>query len=153
MPPHDLPASIPLTVLRRLALIAHGSRTADLLDWARGRRTALSAYELIAPGATRAAIATELARPVTRFVHEAGRDRRPADVVIFFWDPLEPHPGDAEVKALLHGAVLAHVPIACTRASADLLLASPPMRDAYVRRLPGFDERRWHPELAVATTR
>ena len=57
------------------------------------------------------------------------------DFVIFFWDPLEPHPHDVDVKALLRIAVVYNVPIACNRATADFLLSSPLMERSYERRL------------------
>jgi methylglyoxal synthase len=67
--------------------------------------------------------------------------------VIFFWDPLEPHPHDVDVKALLRIAVVYNVPIACNRATADFLLSSPLMERGYERRLP---DRRPVPAGAVA---
>jgi methylglyoxal synthase len=51
--------------------------------------------------------------------------------VIFFWDPLEPHPHDVDVKALLRIAVVNNVPIACKRSTADFLISSPLMSEAY----------------------
>jgi methylglyoxal synthase len=57
------------------------------------------------------------------------------DFVIFFWDPLEPHPHDVNVKALLRIAVVYNIPIACNRGSADSMLSSPLMREEYERRL------------------
>ena len=53
------------------------------------------------------------------------------DFVIFFWDPLEPHPHDVDVKALLRIAVVYNVPIACNRSTADFVLSSPLMDEDY----------------------
>ena len=61
------------------------------------------------------------------------------DFIIFFWDPLAPHPHDVDVKALLRIAVVYNVPIACNRATADFLLSSPLMDEEYSRRLPDID--------------
>ena len=51
--------------------------------------------------------------------------------MIFFWDPLEPHPHDVDVKALLRIAVVYNVVIACNRATADFVLSSPLMGEEY----------------------
>ena len=63
------------------------------------------------------------------------------DFVIFFWDPLEPHPHDVDVKALLRIAVVYNVPIACNRATADFMLSSPIMEEEYERLVPSFERR------------
>ncbi len=55
-----------------------------------------------------------------------------------FWDPLEPQPHDVDVKALLRIAVVCNVPIACNRATADFVLSSPLMGDAYERLVPDY---------------
>ena len=51
--------------------------------------------------------------------------------MVFFWDPLEPHPHDVDVKALLRIAVVYNVPIACNRSTADFVISSPLMSESY----------------------
>ena len=129
---------------KHVALIAHDNRKADLLDWARYNRTTLSRHELHATGTTGALLADELGLDVSRFLSgPLGGDQQIGaaiaegriDFVIFFWDPLEPHPHDVDVKALLRIAVVYNVPIACNRATADFVLSSPLMGQEY-RRAP-----------------
>src|SRR5262245_52770171 len=132
----DVHFVVPMTERKRVALIAHDNCKLDLLDWARYNRGTLSAHELFATGTTGTLIAGELGLPVTRFLSGplggdqqigAGIVEGRIDFVIFFWDPLEPHPHDVDVKALLRIAVVYNVPIACNRSTADFLLSSPLM--------------------------
>ncbi len=127
---------------RQIALIAHDNRKADILDWARFNRDTLAKHDLHATGTTGALIADELDLTVHRFLSgPLGGDQQVGaaiaegwiDAVIFFWDPLEPHPHDVDVKALLRIAVVYNVPIACNRATADFVLSSPLMDDEYPR--------------------
>jgi hypothetical protein len=53
--------------------------------------------------------------------------------VIFFWDPLQPHPHDVDVEALPRIAVVSDIPIACSRSSADFMVSSPLMSQRYER--------------------
>jgi methylglyoxal synthase len=121
---------------RKIALIAHDNLKQDMLDWARFNRGTLAKHELLATGTTGALIADELGLPVHMFLSgPLGGDQQigaaiaegRVDLVIFFWDPLEPHPHDVDVKALLRIAVVYNVPMACNRASADYILSSPLM--------------------------
>jgi len=119
---------------KHIALIAHDNLKADLLDWARYNRGTLSKHELHATGTTGTLLAEELGLDVQLFLSgPLGGDQQIGaaiaegriDFVIFFWDPLEPHPHDVDVKALLRIAVVCNVPIACNRATADFILSSP----------------------------
>ena len=60
------------------------------------------------------------------------------DLLVFFWDPLEPQPHDPDVRALLRIAVVWNIPIACNRASADFMISSPLMTSDYVRTVPDY---------------
>ena len=57
------------------------------------------------------------------------------DVLLFFWDPLEPQPHDPDVRALLRIAVVWNIPVACNRSSADFLASSPLLTMVYNRRI------------------
>jgi methylglyoxal synthase len=129
-----------MTRRKQIALIAHDNRKNDLLAWTRFNRDTLAKHELYATGTTGALIADELGLTVHRFLSgPLGGDQQVGaaiaegrvDVVIFFWDPLEPHPHDVDVKALLRIAVVYNIPIACNRATADFVLSSPLLDEEY----------------------
>jgi methylglyoxal synthase len=130
----------PVGVRKRIALIAHDNRKADLLAWAKFNRGTLARHDLFATGTTGGMVAAELDVPVHRFLSgPLGGDQQVGaaiaegriDAVIFFWDPLAPHPHDVDVKALLRIAVVYNIAIACNRATADFVLSSPLMDRAY----------------------
>ena len=127
---------------KRIALIAHDNMKRDILEWARFNQGTLSRHELYGTGTTGGLLAKELDLPVHRFRSGplggdqqvgAGVAEGRIDFIIFFWDPLAPHPHDVDVKALLRVAVVYNVPIACNRATADFVLSSPLMGEEYHR--------------------
>jgi methylglyoxal synthase len=133
---------------KRIALIAHDNLKRDILEWARYNLDRLGRHELYGTGTTGGMIAAELGLTVHRFRSGplggdqqvgAGVAEGRIDFIIFFWDPLAPHPHDVDVKALLRIAVVYNVPIACNRATADFLLSSHLMDESYDRRLPDLD--------------
>jgi methylglyoxal synthase len=133
---------IPMEPRKQVALIAHDNRKADLLDWARYNRGTLAQHQLYATGTTGALLEAELGLSVHAFLSGplggdqqigAGIAEGRIDFIIFFWDPLEPHPHDVDVKALLRIAVVYNVPIACNRATADFLISSSLMHNKYER--------------------
>ena len=123
-----------MDIRKRIALIAHDNCKPALIDWARYNRGTLARHDLFGTGTTAALLASELELDVTRFLSgPLGGDQQVGaaiaegrlDFIIFFWDPLEPHPHDVDVKALLRIAVVYNVPMACNRATADYVLSSP----------------------------
>jgi methylglyoxal synthase len=119
---------------QRIALVAHDGRKQDMREWAEFNRDLPARHSLFATGTTGRMLSEEVGLPATRF-HSGplGGDQQigariadgEIDLLVFFWDPLEPHPHDHDVKALLRVAVLWNIPVACNRASADFLISSP----------------------------
>jgi len=133
---------------KRIALVAHDNKKLDLLEWAQFNRDLLADHELLATGTTGTMLEDALRLPVTKLRSgPLGGDQQigarvsegAVDLLIFFWDPLQPQPHDPDVKALLRIAVVWNIPVACNRASADFVISSPLLNSAYQRQLPGYD--------------
>jgi methylglyoxal synthase len=136
-------------IRRRIALIAHDNKKADLKEWAKFNRGLLARHHLCGTGTTGRLLSDELGLPVTCVQSgPLGGDQQigakiadgDIDLLIFFWDPLEPQPHDPDVKALLRIAMVWNIPVACNRASADFMISSPLIKRGYERREPDYGE-------------
>jgi len=128
---------------KTIALVAHDNRKRDLAEWVAFNRGTLLGHDLVCTGTTGLMIEKVLAEgddapakpaSVTRLRSgPLGGDQQLGamiaegriDVMIFFWDPMEPQPHDVDVKALLRIAVVYNVPVACNRSTADFMISSP----------------------------
>jgi methylglyoxal synthase len=135
---------------KRIALVAHDGRKDDLLDWAKHNREELARHELYGTGGTGTLISKETGLKVNAFLSgPLGGDQQigaaiatlDLDILVFFWDPLEPQPHDPDVKALLRLAVLYNIPTASNRATADFLILSTLIDKEYARMIPDFKRR------------
>lgn len=133
---------------KRIALVAHDHKKADLLEWAEYNREVLVKHELFATGTTGKMLEEALDRPVKKLLSgPLGGDQQMGsmiaegkiDVLIFFWDPMEAQPHDSDVKALLRLGVAWNIPMACDRATADFLMTSHFMHEEYEATLPDYD--------------
>ena len=123
---------------RRIALVAHDHKKADLIEWAEYNRGTLVRHDLVATGTTGRLLQEEVGLDVKR-LHSGplGGDMQlgaliaegNVDLLVFFWDPLEAQPHDPDVRALLRIAVVYNTPTACNRATADYLISSPLLAD------------------------
>jgi methylglyoxal synthase len=122
-----------LPTRKKVALVAHDNKKKDLMEWAEFNRGTLSRHELCATGTTGKVLSQRLDLEVTKLQSgPLGGDQQigamiskgEIDVLIFFWDPLEPQPHDPDVKALLRMAVM---------------IASPLMGGTYRPQVPDYD--------------
>lgn len=132
---------------KRIALIAHDNKKRELVEWTKYNRDTMMKSDVIATGTTGRMLENELGISV-RCLQSGplGGDQQigaliaegNVDILIFFWDPLEPLPHDQDIKALLRLAVVWNIPVACNRATADFIFASPLLSNDYQRKMPDF---------------
>lgn len=117
--------------MKTIALIAHDNLKSKLVEWTRINQTKLNGFNLVATGTTGKLISEKTGLKITLVKSGplggdqqigAGICEGKIDVVIFFWDPLAPHPHDVDVKALLRIAVVYDIPMACNEATANLII-------------------------------
>ena len=134
--------------VKTIALVAHDNMKDELLQWVGAHQEELSHHVLIGTGTTGRLVNEQTGLEVERLRSgPLGGDQQigarisegQVDVLLFFWDPLEPQPHDPDIKALLRIAVVWNIPVACNRASADFIMSSPHMNIDYVRRVPNHE--------------
>jgi methylglyoxal synthase len=138
--------------IKTIALVAHDNRKGDLGGWVEFNYRTLVRHRLVCTGTTGRLVEEIINRKfeqdhLKKETFEIaklksgplGGDQQlggmiaegKIDFVIFFWDPMEPHPHDVDVKALLRIAVVYNIPIACNRSTADFMISSPLMNERY----------------------
>lgn len=127
-----------------IALVAHDNRKSDMVEWVGFNWKELSQHELVCTGTTGSLVEKTLVEKcgegdvipplVTRLKSgPLGGDQQlgalisegKVDILIFFWDPMQPQPHDVDVKALLRISALYNIPSATNRSTADFIISSP----------------------------
>ena len=141
-----------MTQVKTIALVAHDNRKRDLIEWVDWNYKTLINHQLVCTGTTGRLVE----RAIRKKLEEGGEETNEFTLVklksgplggdqqlgaliaegrihavIFFWDPMEPHPHDVDVKALLRITVVYNVPTACNRATADFMISSPLMEQEF----------------------
>jgi len=134
--------------IENVALIAHDNRKQELVEWLQLHQEKIINCHIITTGTTGKLIEENTNLDVEK-MHSGplGGDQQigakisegKVDLLIFFWDPLEPMSHDPDIKALLRLSTLWNIPIACNKSTADFIIKSPLMFD-YQRDVPNFDD-------------
>ena len=118
---------------KKIALIAHDNKKADLIDWCQEHKEILKQHILCGTGTTARMITDKTGLMVKGYNSgPLGGDQQigakivegKIDFVIFFSDPLTAQPHDPDVKALLRIAQVYDIPIAYNKATADFIITS-----------------------------
>jgi len=127
-----------------IALVAHDNRKADMVEWVAFNWKELAPHVLVCTGTTGSLVEQELILkcqdndiipPTVNKLKSGplGGDQQlgamisesKVDMLIFFWDPMQPQPHDVDVKALLRICALYNIPTATNRSTADFVISSP----------------------------
>lgn len=128
---------------KNIALVAHDNCKKDMVEWVQWNWEILKDHKIVSTGTTGRMVAEALASRmdedkldkvnITRLKSGPfGGDQQMGamiaegkiDILIFFWDPMEPHPHEVDVKALERISVLYNIPVACNRSTADFIISS-----------------------------
>ncbi|WP_430971996.1 methylglyoxal synthase [Sunxiuqinia rutila] len=133
-----------------IALVAHDNRKKDMMEWVSYNWKELVFHNLICTGTTGKLIQetlsmkcheNELIPPEVIRLKSGplGGDQQlgayiaeeKVDMLIFFWDPMQPQPHDVDVKALLRISTLYNIPVATNRSTADFIISSKLFHEKY----------------------
>jgi methylglyoxal synthase len=131
-----------MVAIRNIALVAHDNCKQNLVEWVNWNRETLLGHQLICTGTTGRIVEEALVGKSAESGGELdviklkpgplGGDQQlgamiaegKIDMLIFLWDPMEAHPHDVDVKALLRVSVLYNILTAYNRSTADFLISS-----------------------------
>ncbi len=135
---------------KNIAIVAHDNRKKDIIEWVAYNWRELIQHDLICTGTTGIMVEETLAEkclinsmvpPTVSKLKSGplGGDQQlgalivegGVDILIFFWDPMQPQPHDVDVKALLRITVLYNIPTASNRSTADFIVSSPLFHESY----------------------
>ena len=119
---------------KTVALIAHDRKKDAMARWVKDNSKMLSKHTLVSTKTTGSSLQAEIPDLALTTVASGpmGGDQQigamivagDIDLLIFFTDPLSPHPHDVDVKALTRLATVYDLPMACSEATAHLILRS-----------------------------
>ena len=139
---------------KNIALIAHDSKKAEMIEWCNDNKDILKNHFLCGTGTTARMIADKTGLPVRGYNSgPLGGDQQMGsrivdgqiDYLFFFTDPMTLQPHDTDVKALTRLAGVENIVFCCNRSTADHIISSPLFMDP--------DYERIHPDYSSYTKR
>jgi len=120
--------------VKRISLIAHDQKKKTLAEWVENHAEVLEKHDLFCTATTGGIIQKSCPKLHLTMMKSGplGGDQQigamiadeKIDLLIFFTDPLSPHPHDVDVKALTRLATVYDIPMACSPATASLIAKS-----------------------------
>ena len=142
-----------------IAIVAHDNRKPDMVEWVDFNSKDLSSHDLVCTGTTGSMVEQVIIKkcqendsvPPSVLKLKSGPlggDQQlgamisdgKVDMLIFFWDPMEPQPHDVDVKALLRICALYNIPTATNRSTADFVISSSLFHKDYKPLLKDYSE-------------
>lgn len=140
-----------MEAIKNIAIVAHDNQKKDMIEWVEWNYKMLVNHNLICTGTTGRLVNEAIKSKLNDIDDEIdlkiirlksgplGGDQQlgaliadgKIDIIFFFWDPMQPHPHDVDVKALLRVAVLYNIPTACNRSTADFIISSSLFEEPY----------------------
>lgn len=135
---------------KTIGIVSHDNRKKDILEWVSYNWQELLPHRLVCTGTTGKLVEEALTLKCEDYnmvppeviclkSGPLGGDQQLGaqiaegmiDMLIFFWDPMQPQPHDVDVKALLRIAVLYNIPTASNRSTADYIVSSSLFHEHY----------------------
>lgn len=142
---------------KMIALVAHDNRKKDMIEWVAYNWKEFLSHRIVCTGTTGRLVRETLSQkcrendaipPDVQLLKSGplGGDQQlgamisegKVDLMIFFWDPMQPQPHDVDVKALLRISTLYNIPIAMNRSTADFIISSRLFHQEYVPTLKDY---------------
>ncbi len=144
---------------KTIGIVAHDNRKGDMVEWVAFNWKELAPHLLVCTGTTGSMVEQTLIQkceendviPPEVLKLKSGplggdqqlgamiAEKR-VDILIFFWDPMQPQPHDVDVKALLRICALYNIPTATNRSTADFVVSSTLFHKDYQPLLKDYSE-------------
>jgi methylglyoxal synthase len=137
--------------IKNIALVAHDNCKKDLIEWIEFNKEILSKHKFVCTGETGKLVQNVFDKDINLILLKSGHlggdqqlgsmiSNNEIDILIFFWDSMQPHSHDVDIKALLRISVLYNIPTACNRSTADFIISSYLFEQEYEPKLTDYSD-------------